>query len=71
VACVQEIRWRGSGCRFFGAIGKKYKLYWMRSKAKTDGVGIFVAEKWVDSVEELVSRLRSSPVYSNIIRSYF
>jgi len=50
VACVQEIRWRGSGCRFFGAIGKKYKLYWMRSKAKTDGVGIFVAEKWVDSV---------------------
>ena len=50
MACVQEIRWRGSGCRFFGAIGKKYKLYWMRSKVKTDGVGIFVAEKWVDSV---------------------
>ena len=50
VACVQETRWRGSGCRFFGAIGKKYKLFWMGSKAKTDGVGIFVAEKWVDSV---------------------
>ena len=43
-------RWRGSWCRFFGAIGKRYKLFWMRSKAKTDGVGIFVAEKWVDSV---------------------
>ena len=50
VACVQEIRWRGSGCRSFGAIGKRYKLFWMGSKAKTDGVGIFVAEKWVDSV---------------------
>jgi len=50
VACVQEIRWRGSGCRFFGAIGKRYKLFWMGSKAKTDAVGIFVAEKWVDSV---------------------
>ena len=50
VACVQEIRWRGSGCRFFGAIGKRYKLFWMGSKAKTDGVEIFVAEKWVDSV---------------------
>ena len=47
---VQETRWRGSGCRFFGAIGKRYKLFWMGSKAKTDGVGIFVAEKWVDSV---------------------
>ena len=50
VACVQETRWRGSGCRFFGAIGKRYQLFWMGSKAKTDGVGIFVAEKWVDSV---------------------
>jgi len=43
VACVQETRWRGSGCRFFGAIGKRYKLFWIGSKAKTDGVGIFVA----------------------------
>jgi len=50
VACVQETRWRGSGCRFFGAIGKRYKLFWTGSKAKTDGVRIFVAEKWVDSV---------------------
>ena len=50
VACVQETRWRHSGCRFFGAIGKRYKLFWMGSKAKTDGVGIFVAKKRVDSV---------------------
>ena len=39
-----------AGCRFFGAIGKRYKLFWIRSKAKADGVGMFVAEKWVDSV---------------------
>ena len=50
VACVQETRWTVSGCRFFGAIGKRYKLLWMGSKAQTDGVGIFVADKWVDSV---------------------
>jgi len=50
VACVQETRWRGSGCRFFGAIDKRYKLFWMGSKEKTDGVWIFVAEKCVDSV---------------------
>jgi len=50
VVCVQETRWRGSGCRLIGAIGRRYKLFWMGSKAKSDGVGIFVAEKWVDSV---------------------
>ena len=32
VACVQETRWGGSGCRFFGAIGKRYKLFWIGSK---------------------------------------
>jgi len=50
VACVQETRWRGSGCRFFSAIGKRYKLFWIGRKANTDGIGTFVAEKWVDSV---------------------
>jgi len=52
VACVKKTRWRGSGYSFFGAIGKRlaYNLFWMGSKAKTDGVGIFVAEKWKDSV---------------------
>ena len=49
VLCVQETRWR-SDCRLFGAIGKKYKLFLMGNEAKTDGVGIFVAEKWADSV---------------------
>ena len=34
----------------FGATGKRYKLFWMGSEAKTEGFGIFVAEKWVDSV---------------------
>jgi len=50
VACVQETQWRGSGCRLFGAIGKRYKLFWMGSKAKNDGVKISVAQKWLDGV---------------------
>jgi len=29
---------------------KIYKLFWMGGKERSDGVGIFVAEKWVDSV---------------------
>jgi len=58
VACVQKTRCRGSGCRLFGAIGKRDKLFWMGSKAKSDGVGIFVAEKWVDSVVSVERQAR-------------
>ena len=50
VAYIQDTRWRGSGCRFFGAKSKRYKLFWMGGKERSDGVGMFVAEKWVDSV---------------------
>jgi len=45
VACVQETRWKGSVCRFFGASCKRHKLFWMGGKEKSDGVGIFIAEK--------------------------
>jgi len=38
------------GCKFYGAKGKRYKLFWMGGEQRPDGVGIFVAEKWVDSV---------------------
>ena len=49
-ACIQETRWKGSGCRLCGTRGKRYKLFWMGGKEKADGGGIFVAEKWVHSV---------------------
>jgi len=32
VGCIQETRWIGSGCRFFGAQGKRYKLFRMGGK---------------------------------------
>ena len=47
VECIQEMRWRGSGSKFFGAQGKRYRLFWMGGKDRSDGVGMFVAEKWV------------------------
>jgi len=50
VECIQEMTWRGSGCRFFGAQGKRYKLFWMGGKDRSDGVGMFAAKKWVESV---------------------
>ena len=50
MACIQELRWRGSGCKFFGTKGKRCKLLWMGDKERSIGVGIFVVEKWMDSV---------------------
>jgi len=31
VACIQETRWKGSGCKFYGAEVRRYKLFWMGS----------------------------------------
>jgi len=50
VGCIQETRWRGSACKFFGVHGKRYKLSWMGDKDRSDGDGMFVAEKWVNSL---------------------
>ena len=50
VACIQEKRCKGSGCKLYGAKGKRYKLFWMGGEVRSDRVGIFIAEKWVDSV---------------------
>jgi len=50
VACIQETQWKGSGCKFYGAKGQRYKLFWMGGEQRSDSEGIFVAQKWVDSV---------------------
>jgi len=47
VACIQEARWQDSGCKFCGAKGKTYKLFWIGGEERSDTVGIFIAEKWV------------------------
>jgi len=41
---------KGSGCKFCGAKGKRYKLFWMAGEERLDGVWIFIAQKRVDSV---------------------
>ena len=28
VCCLQEVRWRGEGARFFGVKGRRYRLWW-------------------------------------------
>jgi len=29
VVCIQETRWKGNGCKFYGAKGQRYKLFLM------------------------------------------
>ena len=45
VRCLQEVRWRGEGARFFCVKGRRYKLWWCGNDDKTGGVGILVKEE--------------------------
>ena len=49
-ACIQETQLKGNGCKFYGASGKIYKLFWTGGEERLVSVGIFISEKWVDSV---------------------
>jgi len=51
--CLQETRWKGEGARLIGAEGARYKFFWRGSEEGVSGVGVLVAEKWIDSVLEV------------------
>ena len=50
VCCVQEHRWRGRSVRMIEGKAERYKFFWKGNEFGTGGVGIFLAEKWVDKV---------------------
>ena len=50
VGCVQETRYKGGSTRKYGKTGERYKLYWSGCKEGTEGVGVYVAEKWEEAV---------------------
>ena len=52
--CVQETRWKGESVRILGAIGRRYKFFWHGCNKGTAGVGVFIAERWIDSVVNVV-----------------
>ena len=37
-----------------GAIGRRYKFFWQGCNKGTAGVGVFIAERWIDSVVDVV-----------------
>ena len=36
LCCLQEVRWRGEGARFFGVKRRRYKLWWCGNDDKTE-----------------------------------
>ena len=46
---LQETRWRGEGARRMGA----YKLFWRGGEKGIHGVGMLVADRWIEKVQEV------------------
>ena len=51
--CLQETRWRGGSARVMGGEGARYKFFWSGSEKGVSGVGVLVAERWIESILEV------------------
>ena len=50
-ACyIQEVRWRGASTRMIQGKDSQYKMFWVGTEDGTGGVGILVAERWIENV---------------------
>src|SRR5664279_5463849 len=47
--CLQETRWKGGNARTIGSC----KFFWIGCEEGISGVGILVAEKWIEDVIEV------------------
>ena len=71
MACIQKTPWKGNGCKFYGAKGKIKDMscsgWEVTGEERSDGVGIFVAEKWVDSVVNVKRRSKRALILKMIL----
>ena len=51
---TQQMRRKGGRARMLGDIGRRYKFIWQGCKKGTACVGVFIAERWIDSVADMV-----------------
>ena len=54
LCCAQETRWKGESARMLGANGRRCTFFWQGCNKGTAGVGVFIAERWIDSVVNVV-----------------
>ena len=64
--CAQETKWKGGSARMFGAIGRRYKFFWQGCNKGTAGVGVFITERWIDSVVDVV-RVNERIMYVKLV----
>ena len=50
VCCLQETRWRGGSARKIEGKDSLYKFFWSGDKSGFGGVGVMLAEKWIEAV---------------------
>ena len=50
--CV-KVRWRGASARLVTGKDSRYKFFWLGISHGTSGVGVLLAEKWVDKVHDI------------------
>ena len=62
--CAQETRWKGESVRMLGANGRRYKFFWQG--CNKGGVGVFIAERWIDSVVNVV-RVNERIMYVKLV----
>ena len=53
VCCLQETRWRGASARKISGKAATYKFLWSGNAKGTGGVGVLIAERWIDNVFEV------------------
>ena len=50
VCCIQETGYLGGNCHTVKGKDTRYKLYWSGDDKCTSGIGVFVAEEWIEKV---------------------
>ncbi|XP_029647133.1 craniofacial development protein 2-like [Octopus sinensis] len=53
VCCFQEVRWQESSAKFLTGKRHRYKLFWEGNGDGEEGLGILLAEKWVNKVTKV------------------
>ena len=64
--CAQKTKWKGECARMFCANGRRYKSFWQSCNKGTAGVGVFIAERWIDSAVN-VARVNERIMYVKLV----
>ena len=53
ICSLQEVSWRGASARLVEGKDSRFKLFWVGNDKGMGGVGILLAEKWVEAIFDI------------------